>query len=105
MIRRPPRSTLFPYTTLFRSGERMARMAEAGHWYPPLVSAAIGVVLSLLAGDALAGAGLLGPLPLMRTVLGGARLVLVARGEAHSWLEPPFPGNSEPLLAVSSGIC
>src|SRR3712207_8957576 len=24
MIRRPPRSTLFPYTTLFRSGERAA---------------------------------------------------------------------------------
>src|SRR5258708_22705711 len=29
MIRRPPRSTLFPYTTLFRSGE--ARRSEAGH--------------------------------------------------------------------------
>src|SRR2546422_5827220 len=25
MIRRPPRSTLFPYTTLFRSLERLAR--------------------------------------------------------------------------------
>src|SRR5438309_4430856 len=25
MIRRPPRSTLFPYTTLFRSGRRPAR--------------------------------------------------------------------------------
>src|SRR5258708_12197043 len=25
MIRRPPRSTLFPYTTLFRSGRRMKR--------------------------------------------------------------------------------
>src|SRR3712207_8970557 len=25
MIRRPPRSTLFPYTTLFRSGSRVAR--------------------------------------------------------------------------------
>src|SRR2546429_2987582 len=25
MIRRPPRSTLFPYTTLFRSGLRQAR--------------------------------------------------------------------------------
>src|SRR5437016_7893422 len=25
MIRRPPRSTLFPYTTLFRSGERHSR--------------------------------------------------------------------------------
>src|SRR3712207_8331853 len=24
MIRRPPRSTLFPYTTLFRSGRRVA---------------------------------------------------------------------------------
>src|SRR5687768_18341471 len=27
MIRRPPRSTLFPYTTLFRSGEREIRDA------------------------------------------------------------------------------
>src|SRR3712207_8675120 len=25
MIRRPPRSTLFPYTTLFRSGEQTGR--------------------------------------------------------------------------------
>src|SRR3712207_9469491 len=25
MIRRPPRSTLFPYTTLFRSGPRISR--------------------------------------------------------------------------------
>src|SRR2546427_6418328 len=32
MIRRPPRSTLFPYTTLFRSGgeKRVARHAELG---------------------------------------------------------------------------
>src|SRR5256885_11932374 len=28
MIRRPPRSTLFPYTTLFRSGEVLTEMAE-----------------------------------------------------------------------------
>src|SRR3712207_7736202 len=28
MIRRPPRSTLFPYTTLFRSQERAIRRAE-----------------------------------------------------------------------------
>src|SRR5688572_31628316 len=33
MQRRPPRPTLFPYTTLFRSGERTARegAAETGH--------------------------------------------------------------------------
>src|SRR5690348_18065199 len=30
MIRRPPRSTLFPYTTLFRS-ERQERPARPGH--------------------------------------------------------------------------
>src|SRR3712207_8922822 len=28
MIRRPPRSTLFPYTTLFRSGRRSCRPGE-----------------------------------------------------------------------------
>src|SRR3712207_8320671 len=28
MIRRPPRSTLFPYTTLFRSGGEVARLRE-----------------------------------------------------------------------------
>src|SRR5438132_13565669 len=28
MIRRPPRSTLFPYTTLFRSGESVQRSAR-----------------------------------------------------------------------------
>src|SRR2546421_7758620 len=30
MIRRPPRSTLFPYTTLFRSGSRAARGTGRG---------------------------------------------------------------------------
>src|SRR3712207_6924997 len=30
MIRRPPRSTLFPYTTLFRSGESSARSSIRG---------------------------------------------------------------------------
>src|SRR5256885_12485047 len=31
MIRRPPRSTLFPYTTLFRSHIRLKLMAQAEH--------------------------------------------------------------------------
>src|SRR5690349_24229500 len=30
MIRRPPRSTLFPYTTLFRSGSRLAARGAVG---------------------------------------------------------------------------
>src|SRR5688572_33150018 len=31
MIRRPPRSTLFPYTTLFRSDERCWMEVDVGH--------------------------------------------------------------------------
>src|SRR3712207_8717600 len=31
MIRRPPRSTLFPYTTLFRSATALGFMAHGGH--------------------------------------------------------------------------
>src|SRR3712207_7393345 len=30
MIRRPPRSTLFPYTTLFRSNHAVARKVDVG---------------------------------------------------------------------------
>src|SRR5258705_8842828 len=35
MIRRPPRSTLFPYTTLFRSPERPRRRLRAAGALPP----------------------------------------------------------------------
>src|SRR5690348_18223797 len=31
LIRRPPRSTLFPYTTLFRSPPRLVRPSGRGH--------------------------------------------------------------------------
>src|SRR5688572_32453817 len=37
MLRRPPRSTLFPYTTLFRSPELLAE-AEKRRWEPDPVS-------------------------------------------------------------------
>src|SRR5256885_7943694 len=34
MIRRPPRSTLFPYTTLFRSPDHVGAGADPGPRYP-----------------------------------------------------------------------
>src|SRR3712207_8009303 len=33
MIRRPPRSTLFPYTTLFRSGSLLGNHVGSGHGF------------------------------------------------------------------------
>src|SRR2546427_5475572 len=49
MIRRPPRSTLFPYTTLFRSRDR-ARGQENGEQGSPYRS--IHIVILLRAGRA-----------------------------------------------------
>src|SRR2546425_8249787 len=47
MIRRPPRSTLFPYTTLFRSGRPVARLeTEGGH-----------ITVQDVAGDLIANTG------------------------------------------------
>src|SRR3712207_9146470 len=55
MIRRPPRSTLFPYTTLFRSRGRL--LGEGvGH----LVAERSGHDLRLLAGDLLGVGAVLG---------------------------------------------
>src|SRR2546422_1924637 len=39
MIRRPPRSTLFPYTTLFRSGPGLAAVVDTSDVEPPRDSA------------------------------------------------------------------
>src|SRR5256885_13109663 len=53
MIRRPPRSTLFPYTTLFRSSNDVATLA-VGIAHQSDVGRTVGVVLNALdlGGDA-----------------------------------------------------
>src|SRR5258708_13408967 len=56
MIRRPPRSTLFPYTTLFRS----LAILEAGGAYVPLDPSYPQERLAAMAADA-AGRGRLAP--------------------------------------------
>src|SRR3712207_6520263 len=42
MIRRPPRSTLFPYTTLFRSAPAIPAQAAAAHYGDSMVVATAG---------------------------------------------------------------
>src|SRR2546427_12391913 len=47
MIRRPPRSTLFPYTTLFRSHDHHAEAALAGRLREALGAVLVVVILRL----------------------------------------------------------
>src|SRR3989475_2053234 len=52
MIRRPPRSTLFPYTTLFRSMTLIASAVGTAHevsWLPALFDTCVGAAVVLLA--------------------------------------------------------
>src|SRR2546427_2811120 len=54
MIRRPPRSTLFPYTTLFRSMTLIASAVGTAHevsWLPALFDTCVGAAVVLLAVD------------------------------------------------------
>src|SRR3712207_7563952 len=59
MIRRPPRSTLFPYTTLFRSREVLTLPQSPGQVWPERIH--------------LAARGLLPPGQMSRGARGGAR--------------------------------
>src|SRR3712207_8112159 len=50
MIRRPPRSTLFPYTTLFRSAQRQGGLARHAHLDRHLVGGAADAAAADLEG-------------------------------------------------------
>src|SRR3712207_9126051 len=109
MIRRPPRSTLFPYTTLFRSRDRLdvVRVAvfTGSRSGPPSHRSA---VAEFAAGLARAGVGI---------VYGGGRAGLMgvvadaplAAGGGGAGLIPHHPGDGEvapppppPLAVVGS---
>src|SRR3712207_7243755 len=73
MIRRPPRSTLFPYTTLFRSG--LERVGALDRLDPGGRGEHLGDPRAFLAGGevaAHAGPDVLGRADVERAVVGGA---------------------------------
>src|SRR2546430_10162966 len=86
MIRRPPRSTLFPYTTLFRSQLRAAGPIEIG----------VGVVAHERAGQT-ARAGLVRRADLGVSMLGDReRLRPLALDRIAQAVERPHPGVASP---------
>ena len=89
----------------FGAGERIARMAEAGWWTPPLLTMGIAAILLGWAAYAFAGAGLIPRLPLMRTALAAITLVLIVRGMALFWPGMLRRNDLTPaFIAWSSGI-
>ena len=87
------------------AGERMVQSAARGHWQPTLVTVAIASVLSVWGIYALSGAGIIRPLPLLKSVLSAITAVYLMRGLFFFLLKPHFPGNSPAFWYWSSGIC
>ena len=94
-----------PWYRFFGAGERMARMAEAGHWYPTAITSAITAVLFTWALYALSGAGVIRRLPFTKLALCLITAIYVGRGVGFVAIMPAFPGNSLTFWLVSSGIC
>ena len=86
------------------AGEKMARAVEAGKLQPTLVTLFIAAVLAVWAAYALAGAGVIAPLPLTRMALLAITAVYLGRAVAFPLLRPAFPENSTKFWLVSSGI-
>lgn len=66
----------------FGAGERFAMAAEAGSWYPAVVTGAIASILGVWATYALSGAGIIQPLPFLKVALLFITVVYVLRGLA-----------------------
>jgi hypothetical protein len=89
----------------FGAGERFARAAAQRRWYPTLVTLGIAAVLAAWSAYALAGAGLIGTLPLMKAALAGITIVYLVRGVAYAPLVLAKGGRITPFVAWSSLIC
>src|SRR2546429_9945647 len=99
MIRRPPRSTLFPYTTLFRSALRLGTREETERWVKPF-----GVrhekLVGSLASQAAVAVGHSRLYDEIRQLFGG---FVQASGAALEARDPPTPGHSFPAPTLTAG--
>src|SRR2546430_8613565 len=101
MIRRPPRSTLFPYTTLFRSAAR-ARDPPRGVSVSPQgrLALTVGGLAALLVAVAAAalflGSAAISPRGGIGAVAGRAAAASVERGSV-----PPVPPPRDPRAALA----
>ncbi len=89
----------------FGAGERFASAVAAGLWWPHVITLCIASGLGVFAAYALSGAGVIAPLPFLKTILVAITSVYLARGLA---LFPAllFARNRvTPFIVWSSLIC
>jgi hypothetical protein len=94
-----------PWYRFFGAGEKVARMAAAGHWYPTVLTSGIVAVLSCWSLYALSGAGVIRRLPLVRPALCLITSIYLLRAVAFAPLHRYFPGNSTTFWLWSSAAC
>lgn len=95
-----------PWYRFFGAGKGLARMSEAGHWWPPVLTSGIAMVLGLWALYALAASGALSlPLPWPRLALCLITAVYCLRGLAILPLQLIAPERVTPFLLWSSLVC
>jgi hypothetical protein len=94
-----------PWYRFFGAGERMAAASDAGRAYPAIVTAGIATVLGTWAAYALAGAGVIAPLPWMKAALAVITAVYLLRGFAIVPLLLFARPKATPFLIWSSLIC
>ena len=94
-----------PMYLLMGAGQQMAHLADAGHWYPTVVTSVIAVILMLWSLYALSGAGVIRRLPLLRVALCAITTIYLVRSVAFVPLMQYFPENSAAFWFWSSSIC
>jgi len=98
-----------PWYRFFGAGERMARMAEAGHWVPPLLTLAIaGLLFAWGACALMAGGwttGLDGLRPWLKPALSLITAVYLLRGLAVVAVALWVPAQLSAFVVWSSLIC
>lgn len=90
----------------FGAGEAMARLAERGHWFPPVITLVIAAILAGWAIFAFSAAGRMLRLPLARTALVAISSVLLLRA-AMAFVPAFWPPENQSLafIATTSSIC
>lgn len=89
----------------FGAGEGFAKAAAQRRYYPTVVTLGIAVVLGVWSVYALAGAGAIPALPLLKPVLLGITTIYLVRGIAFAPAVVWTGGRITPFVLWSSAIC